>query len=240
MAYATIADVRALGLLIADYPDADVQAALDLWSAVIDRVCRQWFESRTKTFEFDGTDSDAIHFGVPIISVEYLRINGSTTDLDTDYYKIYNGTIPDDRSNPRIKLVRSSTYGQDYFMGYGNCGTYKFLKGRQNQAIKGAFGYLEDSDTPAAIERALLKLVVEKLTNPIYNPSGSGSSTLVIGSILEERTDGHAIKYSYPGGQIDKRRVGWSGLTNDPEVLDILKMYKAPIGVATPADWSTP
>jgi hypothetical protein len=91
---------------------------------------------------------------------------------------------------------------------------------------------------PRAITRALIKLVVEKLTNPIYGDGTVTPAPSALGAILQEKTDGHSIKYSPAGGGFSERRPGLSGITSDPEILDIITLYRAPLGVASPAAWS--
>jgi len=239
--YITVDDVRAEGLTAEDFPDATVNAAITTWQSALERACRQWFYSRSLTISFDGDDTDTIHLGVPIITCDYLRINSSTTDLDTDLYKVYNSrTYPDDRRNPRVKLIRSEDTRSVFTAPYSP-ERLKFVKGYQNQIISGDFGFTEsDGSTPLLIKRALLKLVIEKLTNPLYVPLGGSAPApaplTIAGVVVEERTDGHMIKYA--SSSMAARRVGLSGLTGDQEILDIIKLYKAPIGIATPSNWS--
>jgi hypothetical protein len=237
--YITIQDVRDAGLSdVTIYPDVTVLSYIETWQAFLERACRQWFVPKTIIMKFDGTDSDAIHFGVPIISVEYMKINGSTTPLDVNLYEVYNSmTYPDDRRNPRIKLIDAYQY-RDIFTQPGHVGDLLFRKGRRNNEIKGVFGFVEsDMSTPKLIKRALLKLVVEKITKPIYV---SDPSTLpvqpppILGSILEEETDGHRIKYAQPGGEVSKRSPYLTGITQDAEIIEIIKLYRNPIGCATP------
>lgn len=360
--YIEIADVRAEGLSASTYPDSKVLAAIETWQAFLERACRQWFESRQKTFSVDGTDSDTLHFGVPIIGIDYIKLNASTDELETTLYKVYSGTqLPDDRPNPRIKLI-GPDWVRDIFTAPVTTGRLRFRKGRQNQEIKGTFGYidngvkatgaiqfvakadhvdgetfvLDDGSNPAVtfhidksgtytpgggyddtnvqvdisgdttvdevaataktaingattldvtagavdsggllwlendtggvagnqvitetvthadfkvygmsgggvpklIQRALLKLVIEKLTSPLYSATGGPTPPSVLGIILSEATDGHKLTYGYPGGQVQSRRPGLSGITQDQEILDIVKLYRAPLGIATPAHWS--
>lgn len=235
--YISVDDVRNAGLLEADHSDADVIAAIEMWQQFLERACRQWFNARSMIFQVDGTDSDTLHFGVPIITIDYLKINDRTDEFDPELYRVYSGNkYPDDRGNPRIKLV-APYVRRDIFVSYGD-GRTKFRKGRLNQEIKGTFGYLEsDGSTPKMISRALLKTVIAKLTTPVYSPSGTAPPS-ILGMVLKEKTDGHSIEYGTPGGEVSKRRPGLSGIIQDPEVLDIIKLYKAPIGIATPAHWS--
>ena len=237
--YISLQDVRDAGLLEATYPDADVIAAIEMWQQFIERACRQWFNPRTMILQVDGTNSDALHFGVPIISIDYLKINNRADEMETTYYEVYSGNqLPDDRGNPRIKLI-GPDHHRDIYLAPVVTGRLKFRKGRRNQEIKGTFGYVEpDGSTPKMIKRALLKLVIEKLTTPVYSTGGGGSSPSLLGIVLSEETDGHKRKYGYPGGQLTPRRSGLSGITQDPEILDIIKLYRAPLGVASPAHWS--
>lgn len=239
--YISLLDIRNEGLGQTDFPDTTVLASISLWQEVIDRACRQWFNARSLTICVDGNDSDTLHFGVPIISIDYLKLNGRDDEFDTGLYRIYSDrNFLVDRGNPCIKLL-GPDYHRDIYLDPMVTGRLKFHKGRQNQEIKGIFGYVEsDGSTPKLIKRALTRLVVEKLTRPIYPTPGSviAPSPSVLGSILEEKTDGHAILYAPPGGQFERRRVGLSGITQDPEILDTFRLYKAPLGVATPAHWS--
>lgn len=236
--YISIADVRAAGLAEADYDDDTVLSAITTWQELVDRVCRQWFVPKALTLNLDGNDSDTMFFGVPIISIDYIKINASAENLSADLYKVYNAVrYPNNRKNPRIKLVNDWNNANIYTNPHQR-GQLKFRKGRQNQVVKGTFGYVEeDGQPPRLIKRALLKLVVEKLTQPVYGTPDDDAPPL-ISSVLEEWTDGHKIKYAEAGGSSSSRPPGILGITNDPEVIGILKLFKAPLGVATPAHWS--
>lgn len=243
MAYATVADVRSAGLTdTAVYPDVAVEAAITLWSELVDRATRQWFEARELTLDLDGTDSDTLHLAVPIITVDELYLNNAfSAALDTSHYRVYNATsYPDDRRNPRIKL---RTHGDetDIFTAPIQARQLKFRKGRQNQRVVGSFGFVEsDGSTPAMITRAVVKLVIEKLTTPIYVPAGSLPPVpvppIVSGLITEEWTDGHKIKYADVFKTIDRRPSALDGITRDPEIRDILRMYRSPLAIGAPAN----
>ncbi len=240
MSYCSVQDIRDAGLTdTGTYPDADILAAIELWQQFLERACRQWFEPRTIVLKFDGTDSDTLHFGVPIVSIEHVKLNDSVDILPADQYRVYNSrSYPDDRRNPRIKL-RSLADFPDIFTAPISAGSLKFRKGRQNQEIKGVFGFLEDDDTtPGLIKRALCKLVIEKLTNPITVPGGPVAvppPPIIAGALLEEVTDGHKRKYGDTIKFKERRPSPFQGLTQDQEILDIIKLYRAPIGIATPA-----
>lgn len=236
--YITVQDVWDEGLDSVLFPEGKVLSAIKVWQQVLERATRQWFDERNLVLNLDGTDCDTLHLPVPIITCDYIKINDESTELDTTKYRVYNGRLlPDDRKNPRIKLVNDQARA-DIFTAPVFGRQLKFRKGRQNQEISGTFGYVElDGSTPEAIKRALTKLVVEKLTKPIYPAAGSSIAPPppIVGNLLEEWTDGHKRKYGAAGGDKLPRRSGLSGITDDPEILDIIALYKAPIGMAAPA-----
>jgi len=238
--YCSVDDIRSYGLTDPPYTDDMIEVAIRLWQAFIERVCRQWFYPKDLEFWVDGTDSDALHFGVPIISIDELRLNDCPAPLETTAYKVYSSRdYPVDRQNPRIKLVDSWAEQRDIYTAPDRLGRRLFRKGRQNQYISGTFGYTEeDGSVPLLIKRALCKLVVEKLTHPIYqDPAAPGITppALVSGIVTEEWTDGHKLKYAQSGGQLNPRAPGLAGITDDQEILGILRLFRAPIGIATPA-----
>jgi hypothetical protein len=238
--YVEVADVRAMGIEDPPYTDEQVLDSILTWQSALERACRQWFHPRAMTMQFDGDDSDMAHFGVPIISVEHLKVNESSVALSPDLYRVYNRQFSGDRRNPKIALKRASFLSDSIATNWYR-GTLKFLKGRQNQEVKGAFGFVEaDGSPPRLIKRALLKLVVEKLTNPIYVPSGvtppDPAQTIYAGVVISETTDGHQIQYGT--SKFKDRLVGLSGLTQDAEILDIIKLYQAPLGIANTSQWS--
>lgn len=241
--YISIDDVRAEGLTDPPFSDELILATIETWQAILERACRQWFYPRELTLRFDGDGSCTAHFGVPIISVEHLKINDATEALSADLYAVYNRVNLADKYNPHIALRRykyADVTNSLYLMGFGE-GMLKFIKGYQNQEVKGMFGYVEaDGICPLAIKRALLKLVIEKLLSPLYVAPGAtppaGSSSTYAGVVISESTDGHSITYGTPS--YDKRRVGLSGLTQDQEILTIIDLYRAPIGIANTSHWS--
>jgi hypothetical protein len=239
--YCSVQDIRDLGITVAMMSDEDVLAQIELWQMVLERVCRQWFNARSMVLSLDGTDSDTLFLGVPIISVEYLRMNGNDVDVDTDYFRVYNGRAgwPDHRRNPKISLVRSED-GNLYTRPVIH-GQMKFRRGYQNQEIKGIFGFTEaDGSVPKPIKRALCKLVYEKITkplNPSLVPTLPPPPPPPTGPISEEETDDHRRKYAVASAKQAAPGI-LAGVTQDPEIQQILRLYRAPMGAATPAHWS--
>ena len=235
--YISVADVRAAGLTIDPPDDATIFASILMWQQVLERVTRQWFRPIPIELYLDGTDSDTLHLPVPIISIETMRINDDPTPLEAGRYRVYSGCLlPDDRKNPRIKLVDTFGYERDIYTAPDRTRRSRFHKGRQNQYMKGVFGYVEaDGSTPAMIKRAMLKLVIKDVQSPLAGSLPGLTPPPITSSIVrEEVTDGHSIKYQLAGGDLKPRAVGLSGLIDDPEVQMIVKLYKAPIGMATP------
>jgi hypothetical protein len=209
VAYVSVSDVRNEGLTdTTKYPDPRVEQLITIWSAYVDRACRQWFEARTLDARLDGNDSDTLFLPVPVIEL-------------TSRYFVYNGrSLPDDRQNPRVKLLsqdyrdifRSRVYGQ------------KFVRGKQNQRLVGSFGFVEqDGSTPELIKRAVIKLVISNAPTVAEKQGESGP-------VAFEMTDGHSIQY------VTAEKLGFKSsgfaVTKDAEVDQILSMYRAPIGMA--------
>lgn len=222
--------------------DVVVEANIAAWSQAIDRMCDQFFEIRSATVLIDGNDTDTLHLGVPIVEVTELRANGDSTPLDTSLYRVYNRRQApnDDRRNPRIALIRSEDVNDIYVSAWPNR-MAKFRKGRQNQVVVGDFGFVESDDsTPYLIQRAVALLVIEKLTQPIIEDPTTIPPELsaLYGPVLEEATDGHRRRYAQRGGATKPSAVGLRGITENPEILDIVKLYKAPIRMASTTTWS--
>lgn len=217
--------------------DVYLRDLIRLCQDFIERATRQWYIPKAAVFAFDGSGSDAVQFAIPIITIDWLQLNNSGTNLDANLFHVYNGRgMPDDRKNPRIKLERNT--GRNVFTAPILIGPLRFYKGRQNQLISGTWGYTEeDGSIPSMIIRAMQKLVIEKLAKPIVlNAPLPTVPVQVSGAVVREATDFHELEYTQK--RFKDMRVGLSGFTQDLEVLDILKLFKAPLGLAVPADWS--
>lgn len=238
--YITVADVRAAGVNARPPEDSTIYASIKLWQQVIERATRNFFRPVPMEFYLDGPGSDTIFLPVPIISLESLRLNGSDEPLETGRYRVYSSrAIQDDRGNPRIKLIDQWGNDRDIYTAPDRSQRSIFRTGRQNQYIKGVFGYVEpDGSPPELIKRALLKLVLRDLGRPLVG-GGAGSGitppALMTGVVTEEWTDGHQIKYAVSGGEVKPRAAGLAGLIDDPEVQMILKLYRAPMAIGAPS-----
>lgn len=238
--YVSVDEVRAEGLDDPPFSDATIQAAILVWQSFLERACRQWFYPLELELTPDGTDSDLMAFGVPIISIAEVRLNGDAATLDPRFYKVYNAIrYPFDRQNPRIQLIDNRHQELDIYTAPLRDGRLVFRKGRQNQYVRGTFGCVEpDGGPPPLIKRALLKLVIEKLAKPLYVSSSTPAiepPPVLTGVLLEEWTDAHKVRYGVAGAPLKARAPGLAGITDDQEILNIIKLYKAPIGIATVA-----
>lgn len=244
MNYVDVAELRAsadstgVALSVDDYPDADVTAAIELAEQLIERATKQWFYPKDVEITVDGTDSLLIALPVPIITVDALYINDDFDNaVDPTKYAVYNGRTPleDHRRNPRIKLKVDSGRRDIYTR---NDGGLRFRKGFKNTKVVGTFGFTEEDDsTPFAIVRAVKLLALEKIGALVVGGAPTAPPLpFAPGGIVEERTDGHSIRYAVAAAA---RKVGISGITANPEVEDIIRLYTAPKGIATQASFST-
>lgn len=236
MAYVTVEDVRAVG--VPDPPtDEEVEAKILLWSQLVDRITRQFFEPRDGTYETDGNDSSVMFLPIPIITCTAVYANDDfTTPVSSDRYRVYNsrGPITDDRKNPKISLHGSG----DIFTSTPRYRSI-FAKGSRNQRVVGTWGYTEsDGSTPAAIKHAVLKLVRRDLMAGVGTTPGTPPDPPVGGVVIMEITDGHTIQYANTSPVTG--RPGTSACTGDIEVDKILELYKGPIILASPGSnfWS--
>ncbi len=222
--YICIQDIRDEGVTASIAGDKKVLDLIIMWQAYIERQTRNWFIAKEMELYLDGNGTTLLQFPFPIISVSELSINEIV--IDTDDYKVYNGrgeSGRDDRFNPRINI---STGDTNIFNGTGsvNSSITLFGVGEKNIIVTGEFGFTEsDGSVPAPIKYALKKLVIRRCL-PMYTTIGGPS-----GPTIEEETDRHRIKYGDP---ISGSK--FFSMTGDPEVDQILAMYKAPIMLKAP------
>jgi hypothetical protein len=222
--------------------DAQIDELILEWQAFIEAATGQFFDERELEYHLDGSGSDLLQLPVPIISIEWIKINESTENLPDDEFAVYAGrqTPNDDRSNPRVKLKphRPTIFSDpEYYSGRGPIGTRRtFVQGSLNQKVKGKFGYLEpDDSTPPLILKALRRLVLRdsvRISEGGY-PSGGSGGAGGTGTKIEEWTDGHKIKWADPGVA-----PVTANSTGDAEVDRILKMYRKPFAMGGARVWS--
>jgi hypothetical protein len=176
---------------------------------IIDFHTGQWFNKREFTgdskLRVEGNGSYLLHFSVPVISISSIKHSSEFGVVDPIEYMVYSSrVIPDDRRNPKVKLLRGSFYRHSF------------------TEIEGAFGWLEqDGSTPELIKDAVSRLVMLGLTK---DPTQTSSSP-----IKSEKTDLHEIQYAVSATSLASEQN--SGRTGDPEVDRIIQLYKSPFSI---------
>lgn len=224
----SIADLRAEGVP-ASISDAQVLRSIQTWQAFVERECRQWFYPRQMTWDLDGSGTTLLQLPVPIISISALYLNSEfSAPVDPENYIVYSGRGEngrDDRKNPRVKLYTGET---TIFEGVGPVRRrlFVFSIGEKNQRLVGSFGYTEaDGGAPEPIKYAIRKLAIRGI-RPMWTTGGAAGPA---GPMLEEETDRHRRKWSDPS----VASKAWT-ISGDPEVDQILAMYRGPISMRAP------
>lgn len=202
MAYCTIEEIRAEGITPERASDPRLAMLIELATAYIDGITRQWFEPRALTITLDGNGGQMLYLPVFAIEVTSVRIDGQAI---TDY-QVYNRFFPDDRRNPRI---------------YREAG---WPKGRQNIAIEGTWGYVDkvgtEYRTPLLIKQVAKRLVIREI--PLLGDA-EGQEERKRARIVSETTDGHSYTLERLAGTLD--------LTGDPDIDGVLALFRAPIAI---------
>lgn len=239
--YATIGELRAEGVTVAQADDARLQVLITRASRMIDRYTGRWFEPRSKVFLIDGTGARGLLLGPPIISISQVRLLArdlgvSIQDLDLADVRIYNRHLtqelldPDDRESPKLEFLsfderyeRDPVYGRvrDLFHPqYWPLGT-------QNVEITGIFGYTDPDGsptgrTPEMITYACMLMVIRDLPQLA---SQRGVDARRAFAVTEYKTRDQSVKYASPD-KLGSQGVG--AFTGDPTIDNILAMYTRP------------
>lgn len=237
--YATVAALRDEGLPTT-VDDARAVLGLERATATIDRVTRQWFEPRTRTFIVDANGGRDLLLNVPIITATSTTI--ITEAVPAADLVIYNRHLtqgllnPDDRANPRIAWRE-----YDYPAGIGSLerGARQWFPGRQRVTIVGVFGYTElgATDTPGETSPGsqvpvsygatpdLIRYCCLRLALRYAYPlaSGSGDDIRNQRRLTGETTRDQSYSLAAPGAA-----GGSWGATGDEEVDSLLTTFMAP------------
>ena len=168
-----------------EYSDEEIQARILEWQAFIEKITGRVFEEREMELWVRASPSGKRLY-LPQVPVSISKIEDPKGNEVSDYIVVNNP------SSPYIEVVSGSLKGD-----------YK---------ISGTFGYLENGETPPAIKKALLRLVVFDLR---------GTPLTLRAGIKEESTDGRTAKFGLPS------------LTGDREIDHILATYRRPPLVRT-------
>ena len=225
--YINSADLYAEGVS-PSYTDAFLEMRIAKWERIVESITRNiFYVYDAGELVFDGSNSEYLHFNIPLVDVSSVKINNSDEPLDAQYYRAFTGKQrpQDDRGNPKIMLTpqRRNIYVR--------ASASLFLKG-YDQKITARWGYVDPDPnnagqyiTPVLIQEALKQLVVKDLDG--YFSSG-GLSSAPVSPIKKERTDDHEIEYM----PIETIRATYSMMPRD--VQEILSFYRSPLRVAVP------
>ena len=201
--------------------------------ALIDERTGQFFNKRSGVFNLEGNNTALMLFPVPIIEIEKMIANSSTTELkegqDFDFVAFKGRSRPqDDRRNPRIKLNigrgRSDIYS-------GSLTSRVFVKGALTE-ITGSFGFLEpDGSTPALIKKATALLVMVDINEPVGSTASSSSGA---GPLKRLKVDLHEKEFFEASSNKDSVKSSASG---NEEVDRIIALYRAPIRIGGSIKW---
>jgi len=209
--YATVAELRAEGVTVAQADDARLLALIDAATAEIDRVTGWFFEPRDATYTLDGRGAATLELPAPPIRLDRLVVDESESSLASTEVVIVGAPVGPGFDGPRL----TRRYG-------------RFPRGRGNVVVEGRFGYTEpdgtpEGRTPPAIRRACILLVLRWL-HPLGDDAAFDARNRW--RIVEERTRDQSYKLAAPGAS--------TGVFGDPELDATLLCYRrpAPMGAA--------
>ena len=110
--YITAAEIKADEAVPASTSDALINNRIDVWQMWIERITRNYFESRSETFILYGTGTRTLWLPIPVVSITSLTVNQDTSVLDASKYTVHtsNENFVTGRRNPKIVLwVRQPT-----------------------------------------------------------------------------------------------------------------------------------
>ncbi len=210
----------------------------------LERMCRQPFRPVTQEVRLDGPSADTLFLPIPIVGVDFVKLNDSDQVLAPSGYRVNNYPsleevpgylLPEDfRRNPKIRL-RGRSQGSSVYDFARSFGGRRFHDGAQNQRVKGVWGFLEaDGTTPRKIREAVMRII--SATSEQLEPGSSSTpgGGLPAGPVKRERTDRHEIEYSTEGSTVGTDLA----LATSPQVEEIIGLYRSPILLGSPANRS--
>lgn len=213
---------------------------IDLAQQYIETQCGIYFRPIHSELKLNGVFSEAVMLNVPVVGLDYVKPNGSSTALNQSSYAVNNARIdldyryspsPDPRRNPYIRF-RGDVSIYASVGGMMNRRNPRFDVGPKMQKLGGVFGWLEsDGTVPALVTHAALRLIYN---NAIKMTPSTGSEPA--GPIMSETVDRHTIMYA-TGGSAAMTHA----LATCKEVEEVIAMYRRPIGIGTTAPtWPLP
>jgi hypothetical protein len=239
--YCSIDDIRTEGFAETAVTDAQIVAGIQRSTALIDRITRQWFDQRTRSFLIDSRRGQSLLLGVPIIAITGVSIGDEVVPVSDMW--VYNRHLtmglnnPDDRRNPKLTW-------KDEFASDGTIRELhrKFYRNNQFVRLAGVFGFTELNplvapgetvlgsqvplsygETPEMIKLACIMLTLRYM-RPLSSSAGEAFAQRL--RVVSESTRDQ----SYTLASLPQADAAY-GLTGDPAVDAILSMYAAPISL---------
>jgi hypothetical protein len=218
--YVTATEVRAEGVPTG-ISDVRINARIVKWEEIVEMITGQVFREITPgELTFDGNNSHILHFNLPLITINSVKVNSGDTALETTEFTAFTGRQKpqDDRRNPKIKLknVRESVYQ--------SLRVSKFLKG-YDQKVDATWGFLdENGNAPAGLKAAVIELVLFDL----FDYFDQQSNASILSAMKREKTDDHEIEYQ----PVEDAKALWSFIPKD--IQDMLALYRRPWKISAP------
>ena len=206
--YASIADLRAEGVSVAQASNARLRRLSREASAEIDRVTGCFFEPRKMRFRLNGRDVATLWLPAHPIALSELLLEGEPLSLDPSELVVVGAPVVPGEDGPRL----TRRFGV-------------FPRGLANVELSGRFGFTEfdgspEGRTPLAIRRACVLMVLRWLPE-LAGPESEDARNRW--RVIEERTRDQSFK-------LDKlTEVG--PFTGDPEIDRILLRYRRPMAM---------
>lgn len=201
--YCTVDDLKAEGVEVTEDNSARLNSLIAAAGEKIDLWLGQFFEPRTKTFDFSGHGGRTLILAVPVLELREITLCGKAAQLDG--VRVVSGGR---------YLIREKLWPKGHF----------------NITVNGLFGcvhhaYDEEGgvqyNTPAAIREAAIRLVVRDMAQI---GDAAAQEERKRSRIVSETTDGHSYELGGTGSTGGDGGT-WSG---DYEIDALLWPFKVP------------
>lgn len=222
--------IRATGLTVLKYGDVELEKLILEVQSYLETACRQAFRPEVQTFRLQGGDSIRLYLQVPIIGVDFVKANLSSQVMQQASLTVNFSRVdrvvplierPDPRRQPSIAIAqRANVFSPSIYSQSAG-----FISGPLNQEVKGVFGFLEgDGTVPAMMQRAATILVYRTAVK-----FKVGDVPVAAGPMTSKTVDRHSVGFANTGiGSAN------SALARSKEVQEIIRIYRGPIGLASP------
>lgn len=209
--YASVADLRAEGVMESAASDVRLEALLREATAFVESVTGWFFEPREQMLRLDGRGHASLEPPAPPIRVdsivvEYLgAVSVAPEDLVAEGAPVQPGF-----QGPRLTL----RHGR------------RFPRGVANVTVAGVWGYTEPDGTafgrtPSAIRTATMQLTLRAL--PLLTSDDAMETARRRWRIAEERTRDQSYRLAPPPFS--------TFITGDPDIDLVLMRYRRPLGL---------